>query len=204
MSFQPDPALEGASQLPLFAADDATPERRESVYFAIRPPSGVGRQITWLAEERGLPLGMTSVLVPPERLHVSLNSLDVHGAGSERLDRAIAAADAMRAPSFTVAFNRIGSWGRGAGRRPFVLWGDEGIEGVLRLYATIRSHLGGKGVVRRREPQITPHVTLRRDSVVAPERVIEPMSWRVEEFVLLHSVRGEGRHRVLGRWSLGG
>jgi hypothetical protein len=31
---------------------------------------------------------------------------------------------------------------------------------------------------------------------------IEPLAWRVAEFVLVHSVVGQGGYQILGRWAL--
>ncbi len=48
----------------------------------------------------------------------------------------------------------------------------------------------------------TPHVTLLYDNQQVPEQVIEPITWRVEEFVLVHSELGKTRHHILQRWPL--
>jgi 2'-5' RNA ligase len=35
-------------------------------------------------------------------------------------------------------------------------------------------------------------------------RAIEPITWTVNEFVLVRSLVGQGRHEVLARWPLHG
>ena len=63
------------------------------------------------------------------------------------------------------------------------------------------AHAGlGKQVAR----QFNPHVTLLYDRALAPEAPVEPVSWTVSEFVLIHSLLGQTRHIVLGRWALQG
>jgi 2'-5' RNA ligase len=84
------------------------------------------------------------------------------------------------------------------------LRGDDGIAGVYALHDEIHRALAEAGLVRPRAHDFEPHLTLLRDRIAAPEEFIEPVSWRVQEFVLLDSVHGEGRHELLGRWTLGG
>jgi len=45
----------------------------------------------------------------------------------------------------------------------------------------------------------TPHVTLLYDPRSVEEHPIEPISWTVSEFVLIHSMQG---HAHLARWPL--
>jgi RNA 2',3'-cyclic 3'-phosphodiesterase len=118
--------------------------------------------------------------------------------------RAIEACGTIPARPFVVSFNRLGSWGRGDGQRPFVLRGDEGVAGAYALHDAIHRVLAEAGLVHPRARHFEPHLTLLRDRMVAAEEVIEPVSWPVREFVLLDSIHGEGRHEVLGRWALGG
>jgi 2'-5' RNA ligase len=49
-----------------------------------------------------------------------------------------------------------------------------------------------------------PHHKLLRKPRDAPPEFIPPLRWWVREFLLIDSVHGEGRHEVLGRWTLGG
>jgi 2'-5' RNA ligase len=45
----------------------------------------------------------------------------------------------------------------------------------------------------------TPHVTLLYDKRSVEEQPIEPISWNVREFALIHSMNG---HTHLARWPL--
>jgi 2'-5' RNA ligase len=80
-----------------------------------------------------------------------------------------------------------------------VLVGDEGTIGLERLHDALAEAQG-----RKPDPGFTPHVSLIWSPDFLAERVVEPFSWMVDEFVLIHSIHGQGRHEVLGRWSLRG
>jgi 2'-5' RNA ligase len=184
---------------------DADGSTRHKVFFAIRPTEVAADGLYLLAQRERSRRGMTGWPTPRERFHVSLNGLGAHRDLPRRLvARAVEACGAVPARPFVVSFNRLGSWGRGDGQRPFVLRGDEGVAGVYALHDAIHRALAAAGVVRPRSRDFEPHLTLLRDRIAAPEEFIEPVSWRVQEFVLLDSVHGEGRHELLGRWTLAG
>jgi 2'-5' RNA ligase len=48
----------------------------------------------------------------------------------------------------------------------------------------------------------TPHVTLLYDGMSVAEQPVDPISWTVGEFVLVHSLLGQTRHIILDRWPL--
>lgn len=138
-------------------------------------------------------------------MHVSLASLGTHPFIPEgRIVRARAAAASLQWPPFTLAFNRLGGWGRGVGARAVVLWGDEGVIGAEQLHTGLWAALAGAGVARAGPLEINPHMTLWRDLEDAPEQMLSPIAWRVRDFVLLAAIRGQSHHVVLGRWALAG
>ena len=47
-----------------------------------------------------------------------------------------------------------------------------------------------------------PHITLRHGAQPGLDRPIDPISWTVEDLLLVDSVVGKGRHDVLARWTL--
>jgi len=138
----------------------------------------------------------------PDRLHISLNGLGVLKDLDEQfVDLAMKAASRVAAQSFVVALNRLVSW-NGA-RRPLVLTGDEGVFGVKGLYLEIQAALSGVGLPSRGARRFEPHLTLLRDQVETPPQWLRPpVSWRVQDFVLIHSRHSLGPHNVLGRWPL--
>jgi 2'-5' RNA ligase len=178
---------------------------RHKIFFAVRPTRAAAEGLRRLAQLERLRRGMTGQSLPPERLHVSLNGLGAYRDPPLRLiARAVEACATVAARPFVVSFNRLGSWGRGGGPRPIVLRGDEGVAGAYALHGAIHQALVRAGLVHPRLRDFEPHLTLLRDRAVVPESFIEPVSWRVREFVLLNSIHGEGRHELLGHWTLGG
>lgn len=51
--------------------------------------------------------------------------------------------------------------------------------------------------------EFEPHMTLLYRGQLIPEVVLdEPVGWTVRDFVLVHSLQGEGRHEHLCYWLL--
>ena len=174
---------------------------RHKVFFALRPepPAALAAQELGRARRRPGEWPM-----PRERFHVSLNHVaSAPTLPTDSVDRALRAASGVSIAPFVIAFNRLGSWGGKAADRAVVLWGDEGVDGALRLHSALHSSLRAAGVARGAEPVFEPHLTLLRKARDVAQEFILPVRWWVREFVLLDSVHGEGRHEVLGRWTLG-
>jgi len=175
---------------------------RHKVFFAIRPSPDAAQEAHRLARARR---GLGGWLMPPDRLHVSLNHV-ASGADvpTHQVARAIEAAAAIAVRPFVMAFNRLGTWGGKPGDRAVVLWGDDGVAGALSLHRALHEALAGAGATRPAETPFEPHLALLRKERDRPPEFIAPVRWWVREFVLIDSVHGEGRHEILGRWTLGG
>lgn len=181
----------------------ATPAHR--LFFALYPPLETAAELHRLGGSLRRRHRLTGLAAPPELLHISLNSLGSHERPPKALiAAAIDAVSAMPVAPFLVALDRVGTWGRGAGARPLVLWADDGLIGAQGLHAKIHAALVAAGIARGPEPPIAPHLTLLRDQTVAAPEFIDPVRWMVRELLLLDSPRGAGRHEVLGRWPLVG
>lgn len=177
---------------------------RHRIFFTIYPePEATTPAIVRLTDQMRLAHGFTGPSTARARLHVSLNSL---GAYAEWPDQAVAraceAAGRLRIAPFVVAFNRVASFRGMRGPLPLVLLGDEGVIGVFALHAALHRALSDAGLARGAERRIEPHITLLRDRRAVPETLIPPVRWTVQDFRLIHSPRGEGRHDSLGRWRL--
>lgn len=176
---------------------------RHYIFFAIRPAPEAAERICRLAAEIRKRYGLMGRPVRPEHLHISLNFVaQLAEPDRQVIDRAKAAAAEVAMPPFVVALDRVGSWGRGDGPKSMVLRADDGVIGANLLHEKIHAALARAGSVGGAEPHIAPHLTLLRDKAEAPMEFVDPVKWTVEEFVLLDSVRGEGRHELLGRWPL--
>lgn len=172
--------------------------QRRRVYFGLRPDPAAAAQAVALAERLRHKHRLAVPTLPSPRLHVSLNGLP-SPAHDQTIAKACEAVSALRLRSFVVAFNRVASFGGGRDR-PVVLWGDEAVIGVEQLHAALHAALAKSGVLRGRPAAFEPHMTLIRADRELPAAYVEPVSWRVEELLLLAS--GDGRRAVLGRWPL--
>jgi 2'-5' RNA ligase len=171
------------------------------LYFALLPPPDVAKAAhELLATLKPRPSARPTAA---GRLHVSLNGLgSFQRPPGPVIEKAIEVAAEVRAPRFAVALNRVSAWSRGD--KPCVAaWGDEGVIGVNQLHATIHDALARRGMVPRRLTEIFPHMTLVYDPAKVPETPVEPLTWRVGEFVLIHAVHGEGGFDVAARFPLG-
>jgi len=115
------------------------------------------------------------------------------------MEKAKGLADKVEAAPFRVTLNHVQTW---EDPFPLVLLGEEGVTGAELLYGAIHKALIKGSMAPRREAGITPHISLLRDPIAVAKEFVEPISWKVQEFVMLDSVGGEGRHEVLGRWAL--
>jgi 2'-5' RNA ligase len=180
--------------------------RRQSLFFAVRPPQLAGRCIGQCAEEMRCRSGLSAKVRPVDRLHISLHAPSRSLVGPQAMATALktaAEAAVLAMPAFALTLDHAMSF---AGRQwslvllPRAGAGEAEIEILYRVlgHALLRAGLG-----RRLRPRFTPHLTLLYGERGIEEQPIDPITWLVAEFVLIHSVRGEG-HKLLGQWALRG
>lgn len=178
----------------------------DRLFFALVPSALASGIISEFAHESRYRHGLLGRPLTPERLHVSLVHLgDFHGVPHhfvEAAGKAVSAVAASLAP-FEVKFDFAESFRRKKGLRPFVLRQEHTDPNLKNLLRHLLLALGFRSEGDR-EMDFTPHVTLLYDEKsVAKERIV-PISWKVEEIVLVHSLVGQSRHIPLGRWKLAG
>ena len=177
----------------------------DRLFFALQPDPDTGMRINRLGHELRAAHGLTGRVTDPDRLHTTLLHLgDYVGFPDDLARRAIAVASSLRALApFDVTFDRIMSFGR-AGKLPFVLRGSDDVAGLKTLQQSLEAAARAARLVSKKE-SFTPHVTLLYDDRGVPEQPIaQGVSWQVREFVLVHSLLGQGRHVVLERFALTG
>ena len=191
--------MKTAPQPSLFGEPDEPTDR---LILAIYPDRNAAHRI--VAERQVLirQHGLKGSVVDVERLHLTL----IHIGDFYGLPQGIAAAlkDAaakVSAPACDVALNRAMSFSGPPDKLPFVLLA-EGAESLMDLQSVLRAELAKAGVRHKSGTQFTPHVTLLRDRLSAPEQSIEPIRWTAGEFVLVHSLLGQSRHIPLKRFAL--
>ena len=187
-----------SDQFSLFAPAPVT----DRLFFAVFPDpataAGVARQADHLRTTHqlsGRPLAA-------ERFHITLHHLGDHaGVRRDIVAMATQAAEAVTTPSFDVTFDRAASF-RNGGVNPFVLQGGEGLEALRVFQRELGLAMARAGLGRLVDKAFTPHLTMLYDRRLVAEQPLEPVTWRVDGFSLIHSLLGRTEHVPLARWSL--
>lgn len=175
----------------------------DRLFFAVYPDAATAERIAALAAAlrerhalRGRPLAS-------ERLHVTLHHLGDHvGVPNDIVRAAGEAASRSASAAFEATFERAMSFAARTDKRPFVLLGDKRVAPLIELQRSLGEAMKASGLARWVAPQFTPHVTLLYDGKILPAEAVEPIRWRVKEFVLVHSLLGRSRHVPLASWPL--
>ena len=167
------------------------------LFFAVVPDADTAARICRLAHALKCAHKFDRKIIEPQLLHVSLFFLGELSGQIVRIARE--AATEVQMQPFQLWFDRSASFRGRPGSRPFVLVGDEGVEQLRSFRRTLGTALAGRGLGRLAKRDFTPHVTVLYAERNVEEHPIEPLGWTVNEFVLIHSLRG---HVHLGRWPL--
>jgi 2'-5' RNA ligase len=185
----------------------ATPAKY-SVFLAVFPDSSTAHHISELAMGIREKHGLHGRVRPLSHLHVSLYFLGGCPDVSEKVIHfvgQICETVAASIPAFEARFDEAISFRGGLGKRPLVLvnYGD-GNAKLMRLHQALdaafskyRRHSGGN-------LKFNPHITLLYDRQGIQEQPINPISWMVDEIVLVCSEVGATKYERLGSWKLGG
>lgn len=147
----------------------------------------------WLLEAQPAPIA--------HRLHVTLFPIGpcTHPAQGDVAD-ACAAADSIGFAPFDISFDRaINRHGT-----HIALTADKPCDALLAFQQTLHIALRLAGVPTVRGWTFDPHVTLRYRENILVDQPVPPVSWRVDEFVLIKSQQGKTIHNYRRKWSLGG
>lgn len=175
----------------------------DRLFFALFPDDSSRLRIIQVAQQLSLQYHLKGNLLLPERFHITLLHLgDFSGLPDGLVRTAREAAATAVTPSFNVVFDRAQSFAKKAGNLPFVLSGGEALNQLQAFHRCLDLALRRRGVVCRDAARFTPHVTLLYDPTNISAVSIEPICWIVNEFLLIHSLLGETRYNVLGRWPL--
>ena len=179
------------------------PSQKERIFFAVVPDDKTAARIHAQAQAFKAGYGFTGNLILPEHLHVTLFHLgDWNTLPEEIVNLASGAASQVNVPAFEVAFKRAESFRNSTGIYPFVLTGDKDGGAWRTLYNALKVALTNAGLGGATRGEFTPHITLTYDKVRVKPIPIDPISWMVTDFVLIHSVLGKTTHNHLGRWLL--
>jgi 2'-5' RNA ligase len=177
------------------------PSQKDRIFFAALPDSVAAARIHAFASAQKNENGLEAALILTEHLHVTLFHLGDWGALPDEVVRlAMEAAAQVESPQFDVALTRAQSFPNRTEVYPFVLTGD--IAPWLALHDTLGAALKRVGLGAATQGEFRPHVTLAYDKTRIKPFRIDPVSWTVRDFVLVHSLLGRTSHAHLGRWTL--
>lgn len=193
-----------AGQLSLFG-DTPPPKRprrpgKHLLFFALRPPETVAREIIrQRLEVMGAPLRGT-YQVALRRLHITLQLVGQYASKPSPtvINAASCAAASVRLPPFEICFDHIMTFSGGA----VVMRMPKRNEALSTFRNALVDALDDIEMPIRSDRSFTPHVTLSYGDGFEGERRIEPIKWRVADFVLIDSYQGQTRHEQVGKWPL--
>lgn len=175
---------------------------RDVHYFAVRPSRDAARAMVEAGKACRQRYGLTGRVYGMDRLHVSLVPVESwRGFRRGDVEAARSVAERIRAAPFAVALGRMCTF-HGPGGYPVVLWDCDGAPALGALRRSLRGEMTRTGLWHG-PARYEPHVTLLWDTKRVPDRRLDtPISWVVNEFVLVRSMVGRGRQIELGRWPL--
>lgn len=161
---------------------------------AVRPPPTLAAQIGRVRDSV-LPTGRA---VADDRLHITLSITNDHPIFPVDLAARMGETlSSISPPSARVVFDRLI-----AGRGSMLLAPSEPVRGLMALQGHVGTALLRAGIAPRARWRFSPHITLGYGGGAGFDLAIDPISWRIGELVLIHSLVGQGRHVTLGRWPL--
>ena len=184
------------------------PQGRDHFFLAIRPDDSTAERIGQLASRLRISMGSGRGQLSNDRLHVTLHSLGRYIGVPEQMvnaARSAAAAAVTGMPAFQVAFDRAVSFARNADDHPYVaLFDHRDNAALMKFQWRLGEELDKRHVPRVRHSKFTPHMTLLYSEQNEAEESVEPVSWTVNEIVLIHSIVGKAIHIRLDYWPLRG
>jgi 2'-5' RNA ligase len=128
-------------------------------------------------------------------LHGTLLGLGDLPVFPEASDCILDAMSSFEARPFRVVFDRIEE------RQVVALRAGERIRGAEAFQRHLRAFLYDRGIrIVVQPPELHISLRYRRDGLGTA--LVDPVSWRVSELLLIESVYGETRHVEHGRWAL--
>jgi RNA 2',3'-cyclic 3'-phosphodiesterase len=172
------------------------PLLRHRLFFAIRPPLVLARRMA----EASSWFGSQAKPLRPEHLHMTLVIFEDFPVFPERLAAMLAELGAsIAADPFPIVLDQSAGSTRSIALRP-----RRKNAALQALHQAIDVAVTRAGLDQRRDYRFNPHLTLAYREGQPFTRSVEPFGWKVDEFFLVHSLVGQTRHELLGRWRLQG
>lgn len=197
-------SCESQGQFAFMTGQPRRPRYPERLFLGVFPDAVAAGEIDQFCGRFSREIGLSGEQLEALRLHTSV----IHVSDRKRLrsqERLAAelAAGAVRIKPFDLTFGRMGSFrgipkkGRPL-RHPLVLLADDGP--IMDLHRMLGA---GLRTYRVRVPEeFRPHLTLSYNEQFVPMRAIEPITFQVTEFALIHSELWLTKYNILGTWTL--
>ncbi|UYY56905.1 2'-5' RNA ligase family protein [Sphingomonas sp. S2-65] len=160
--------------------------REQQLYLMAKPPHALALEID---RERRL-LGLQAKY-PLERFHITLQPFgDIRALSATQLEQICSTVASLQAEPLLVMLNR--------------LEGNALVSSNARALRALQRELVRRLIsldVPLPEYDFNPHLTLAYSDWQKRNETISPLQWRMDELLLINSIRGEG-HQLLGRWKL--
>jgi RNA 2',3'-cyclic 3'-phosphodiesterase len=169
------------------------------LYFAAIPPTQIKDRIAAVWHKDG-----SGENFRRDVLHLSLQNICPPGIlDRSKVAMAQIAATRLRHAGFTLTFDRLMTFGGGAGKRALVLATDNSNHAANDLAIELRRLLAEVAVKCPTKTKITPHVTLAYGLGFAGTRYLaDPIRWTIQDITVIDSLIGQARHVHLGTWRL--
>ncbi|ATE63065.1 2'-5' RNA ligase family protein [Rhizorhabdus dicambivorans] len=180
------------SLLRSFDSDEVVLHR---LFFALMPDAGIVPEIAAVRGE----IGVAKSHVLDHRLHITLWALDLPMSPTPGLIADLCAAAArVEGPALRLVLQELVGNGHVTCLKP-----GEPMPVLKAFQQRLQLAIADAGIWPNRGFRFDPHMTLAYGQDGGVRRPIWPLSWRAEEFMLVHSLVGLTEHVVLGRWKLG-
>lgn len=182
---------------------DAPISPTDRLVLALFPDPTITNELAGLGSFLRDKNGLICKQIAPDRLHVTLCLIgDFHSVPPRVLTTVNEALKNFRASSFEVEFDRARSF-QGSGA--FVVTGGKGVISLSTFRQSLFTTLKMAGLQMHSGSNFTPHITLFYDNqIIVAEHAVEPVRWKVQEFVLIHSLLRQTQYIRLARWPLVG
>lgn len=170
------------------------------LFIAVFPDRKAAARIAALAQDLRERHGLRGKSLHPDRLHVTLLFLGDNARLPLPLVAAQAAGASVRFATFEITFDRVETFTGHMRRQPLVLCGGERIEPLVALQCELAERMRATGLPCPVARNFAPHVTLLYDQRALAGQTVEPITWTVRGFMLVHSLGGRGEYRILGSW----
>lgn len=174
-----------------------------AVYFAVKPDPDTAEHSVLVGNRVGARHGLTGS-VSSRVLHMTICPIGhLPELPEERIEMACRIAGRMVEKPFEIVLDCVRTYPNERGKQPLVAFSSNGAPRAELFRHALITDLKRVGFIfPRKLPD--PHMTLFYDRRVVVEELIGPIRWMVRDFVLVHSIFGQGRHRLLRRWPMRG